>query len=92
MAAGTVKVGPDWELENQATEILMQDRRTTTPTDTEKNLWLTDDQMRTRWNHEVYTWLGYPMPSIRSGLFRRAYNPLAGQRPTGLSRESDFAL
>lgn len=82
-----LKVGPDWDLEDQANEILMADRRAGSAKFSDKNHWLTDDQLKERSLREIYTWLGYPVPSIRAGLFRRAYNPLAHQRPVGLKRD-----
>lgn len=82
---GTVRSGLDYELEDQATALLVRDRKDLKAKGFTKlsdmHDWLTDHQLANRLSHEVYTTLGMPDPSIRAGMFGRAHNPLFGTRP-----------
>lgn len=52
------------------------------------DVYLSREQMILRRSKEVYNMHGTPDASLVRGIYRRAYNPLAGQRPTG-SRNND---
>lgn len=84
--ACTAKRGANWDLENQATAILMGDRKDRglrgTQVNSDEYGWLSDGQLMYRTNHEVYTSVGAPDPNIIEGRFFRAYNPLFGKRPS----------
>lgn len=83
-------VGPDYDLEAEADEILAADRKTYR--DATKGLRgadqtvvygiLTDEQLQLRAHHEVLAIRGTVDGAHMSGLFRRAWNPLANTRPT----------
>ncbi len=80
--------GTNYSLEEEAAQILANGRRgdlkLTDPKD-----WFTHEQLQLRLQREVYCTQGQPDASLTSGLYRRAYNPLAGQRPTRLSGGED---
>ena len=71
--------GINTDLEEQANAILREGRRGITAL-SEKD-YLTEEQLNLRQAREVLNTNGFPDPSIRSGLYRRAYSPLAGSRP-----------
>lgn len=72
-------------LESEATEILKTDRAMFGNAYHLKNDWFTDEQFLLRRDREVYS--EHPLdPSIKSGLYRREYNPLFGKRPTKRNR------
>lgn len=87
MMRETPKSGIDWRLEEEANEILRESRKDVTKL-SEKKYWLTEEQLNLRQSREVYNQFGVPDASLVSGLYRRAYNPHAGHRPSK-SRNSD---
>ena len=76
----SLHTGVNPELEEQANAILREGRRGVTAL-SEKKDYLTEEQMNLRHAREVLNSNGVPDPSIRQGLYRRAYNPAANQRP-----------
>lgn len=72
--------GVNSDLEEQANAILRDGRRGVTAL-SEKKDYLTEEQLNLRQAREVLNSNGFPDPSIRSGLYRRVYSPLAGSRP-----------
>jgi len=72
--------GINSDLEEQANAILREGRRGITAL-SEKKDYLTEEQLNLRQAREVLNSNGFPDPSIRQGLYRRAYSPLAGGRP-----------
>jgi len=76
-----VKMGVDWELEAVADQLLIESRKGVTRV-SEKRDFLTEDQLARRRLREVYNHHGIPDPHRFSGLYRRAYNPEAGTRPS----------
>ena len=72
--------GINSELEEQANAILREGRRGITAL-SEKKDYLTEEQMNLRQAREVLNSNGFPDPSIRQGLYRRVYSPMAGSRP-----------
>jgi hypothetical protein len=76
----SLKTGEDDTLEEKAAELLAQGRKGITAL-SEKRDYLTFDQLQLRYRREVSNSAGWADESIQSGLFRRAYNPLAGRRP-----------
>ena len=72
--------GINSELEEQANAILREGRRGITAL-SEKKDYLTEEQLSLRQAREVLNSNGFPDPSIRQGLYRRVYSPLAGSRP-----------
>lgn len=87
MALG-IKFGPDWELEEKATGLLMKDRKARggirRGVDLDEYSWLSPWQLKLREDREVHNSLGYPDPDLFSGMFCRAYNPLFGKRVAGV--------
>jgi hypothetical protein len=83
--------GPDEDLDEAATEILLNDRwwdgRRARPglITAERQLeypWLSPDQLTLRESREVLNAIGYVGEYRQQGLYRRAYNPLINRRPT----------
>jgi hypothetical protein len=72
--------GVNSSLEEQANAILREGRQGVTAL-SEKKDYLTEEQLSLRQAREVLNSNGFPDPSIRSGLYRRVYSPLAGTRP-----------
>lgn len=72
--------GINSDLEEQANAILREGRRGVTAL-SEKKDYLTEEQLNLRQAREVLNSNGFPDPSIRQGLYRRAYNPMANVRP-----------
>lgn len=72
--------GINAELEEQANAILREGRRGVTAL-SEKKDYLTEEQLNLRQAREVLNSNGFPDPSIRQGLYRRVYSPMAGSRP-----------
>ena len=72
--------GVNSELEEQANAILREGRRGITAL-SEKKDYLTEEQLNLRQAREVLNSNGFPDPSIRQGLYRRAYSPMANNRP-----------
>lgn len=72
--------GINYDLEEQANAILRDGRKGITAL-SEKKDYLTDEQLSLRQAREVLNSNGVPDPSIRKGLYRRSYNPLANNRP-----------
>jgi hypothetical protein len=87
--ADRVLSGTNFELENQADEILMADRRETG----DKLDFLSAEQLVIRFEHEVYSVSGLPIDAANaSGLYRRAHSGRTiNDRPTGrnFSRRAD---
>lgn len=67
-------------LEEQANAILREGRKGITAL-SEKKDYLTEEQLNLRQAREVLNSNGFPDPSIRQGLYRRAYSPAMGNRP-----------
>lgn len=72
--------GTNSELEERANAILREGRKGVTAL-SEKKDYLTEEQLSLRQAREVLNSNGVPDPSIRQGLYRRVYSPLAGTRP-----------
>lgn len=79
--------GINYDLEAQANELLRQGRIGVTKL-SEKKDYFTEEQLTLRQNREVSNGHGFPEAHIMSGLYHRAYNPLAGKRP-GRARHGD---
>lgn len=74
--------GPDWTLERQASELLLQDLNDRGDQAlADEYSWLTDKQLVSLQFKEVFNKNGIPDPHIVSGMLWRAYNPLIGKRP-----------
>lgn len=74
-------------IEEDAEKLLAASRRSDLEITSE---WLSREQYILRKNKEVYSASGVPDASLIRGLYKRTYNPLAGQRPSK-SRGSDEA-
>lgn len=80
-------MGVDPYLEEQADRILAEDRKRRGAKAVAEDGCLTDGQMDSRRQREVYNKNGVPEASLYNGLFRRAYNPLIGKRGEKSSSE-----
>lgn len=76
-----LKSGEDFALEEQAAALLAASRQGVTAL-SEKRDWLTDDQLRLRYQREIPNHTGVCDESIMSGLFKRAHNGELGKRPS----------
>lgn len=83
----SLRSGVDYSVEERADRLLATGREGVTAL-CDKRDYLTKDQLSLRAQKEVMNVNGISDESLMSGLFRRAYNPLAGHRPRGL-RHSD---
>jgi hypothetical protein len=80
--------GEDHGLEEQAASWLAKSREGVTAL-RDKHDYLTRDQLANRYKKEVFNSNGFSDESLMSGLFRRAYNPLAGSRPSRRSHAGE---
>jgi len=83
-----LKTGEDYSLEEQAALLLAQGRQGVTAL-ADKRDYLTKDQLQLRAQREILNNNGVSDESLFSGLFRRAFNPLAHSRPTGRASHHD---
>lgn len=67
--------------EEEALDILNEERRQGSKAIIDRQFWLTPEQFDHRYNHEVYNVNGVPEIHLVSGIYHRAYNPLSGKRP-----------
>ena len=82
-----LRSGEDPGSEEIANEILVESRRQEGK-DADRRAWLTTEQIILRQHKEVYNQNGFPDASLVSGMYRRAHNPHAGNRP-GKSSKSE---
>ena len=76
-----LRSGEDLSAEEQANEILVNSRRQEGK-NADRREWLTTEQILLRQHKEVYNQNGFPDASLVSGMYKRAHNPNAGNRPT----------
>lgn len=79
-----MKIGTDYALEEAANALLREGRRGVTALSAKRD-YLTDEQLALRQSREVLNITGVADESLYSGLYRRAFNPLAGKRPKRLN-------
>lgn len=84
----SIMSGTNYELEAIANEWLRKSREGVTKL-SEKKDYLTEEQLTLRQNREVPNGHGFPEAHIISGLYRRAYNPMAGKRPSRSALSQD---
>ena len=75
-----LRSGEKLNLEEDAEKLLAADRRKSENKD--KTDYFSREQMILRRNREVYSTNGVPDASLISGLYKRAYNPEFGSRPS----------
>jgi hypothetical protein len=85
----SLRSGVDYRLEEDADRWLAESRRGVTSMSA-KTDYLSKEQLALRQSKEVMNHHGVSDASLFSGMYRRAYNPQAGQRPKG-RRSSDDA-
>jgi len=83
----SLRSGVNWHLEEDADRWLAESRRGVTSMSA-KTDYLSKEQLALRQSKEVMNHHGVSDASLFSGMYRRAYNPLTGQRPKG-RRSSD---
>lgn len=82
----SLRSGVDYTTEADADRLLAKGREGVTAL-SDKHDFLTRDQLILRMKKEVLNSQGFADESLYPGLFRRAFNPLAGKRPS--RRSSD---
>jgi len=75
-----LRTGDKNAVEEDTNKMIADDRRANPHTETDI---LSGEQYMLRRSREVYNINGVPDSALISGLYRRTYNPLAGQRPSG---------
>lgn len=83
----SLRSGVDWNLEEDADRWLAESRRGVTSMSA-KTDYLSKEQLALRQSKEVMNHHGVSDASLFSGMYRRVYNPMSGQRPKG-RRSSD---
>jgi hypothetical protein len=76
-----LKDGVNYKIEEEANKLLAQSRRGVTALSAKQD-YLSEDQLRLRYQREIFNSHGVCDESLVCGLFRRAHNPLAGSRPS----------
>lgn len=84
----SLKSGVDYRLEEDADRWLAESRRGVTSMSA-KTDYLSREQLALRQSKEVMNQHGVSDASLFSGMYRRAFNPLAGQRPKGRRNSED---
>jgi hypothetical protein len=83
-----LKSGEDASYEEQANEILVNSRRKEGK-NADRREWLTTEQLLLRQHKEVYNQNGFPDAALISGIYKRAHNPNAGNRPGRQAKSDD---
>jgi hypothetical protein len=83
----SLRSGVDYHLEEDADRWLAESRRGVTSMSA-KTDYLSKEQLALRQSKEVMNHHGVSDSALFSGMYRRAFNPQAGQRPKG-RRSSD---
>ncbi len=76
----SLRNGVDWKLEEDADRLLADGRRNDPVSKTD---YLSKEQLALRRSKEVLNGNGVPDASLFSGMYRRCFNPLFGQRSKG---------
>lgn len=84
----SLKSGIDYRLEEDADRWLAESRRGVTSMSA-KTDYLSKEQLALRQSKEVLNHHGMADSSLFSGMYRRAFNPLSGQRPKGRRNSDD---
>jgi hypothetical protein len=84
----SLRSGESHAVEDDAEKRLADGRRTTSQTMDERTYYLSREQVALRQSKEVLNMHGVPDGRLMQGLYRRAYNPEAGNRPHGM-RQGD---
>jgi hypothetical protein len=79
--------GKNESIEDEANRLLARSREGITAL-SEKRDFLSPDQLALRSAREVGNRNGFADESLKVGMFRRAFNPLFGQRPQGPGKAS----
>lgn len=85
----SLRSGVDYKLEEEADRMLAESRRGVTSMSA-KTDYLSKEQLALRQSKEVLNRQGAPDASFMSGMYRRAFNPLYGQRPKGKQTSDDY--
>jgi hypothetical protein len=83
-----LRSGVDFSVEDDAEKILAEDRRRLRAQGLDVD-YLTADQLALRWSRELIGPYGAPDRALSHGMYRRAYNPWAGQRPVKLKQADE---
>ena len=85
----SLRSGVDYKLEEEADKMLADSRRGVTSMSA-KTDYLSKEQLALRQSKEVLNRQGVPDASFMSGMYRRVFNPLYGQRPKGKRTSDDY--
>ena len=84
----SLRSGVDYRLEEDADRWLAEGRRGVTSMSA-KTDYLSKEQLALRQSKEVMNQFGVSDSALFSGMYRRAFNPLAGRRPKSLRSSED---
>jgi hypothetical protein len=84
----SLRSGVDYRLEEDADRWLAESRRGVTSMSA-KTDYLSKEQLALRQSKEVMNHHGVSDASLFIGMYRRAFNPLSGQRPKGRRNSDD---
>lgn len=84
----SLKMGTDYKLEEDADRWLAESRRGVTSMSA-KTDYLSKEQLALRQSKEVLNHHGVSDAALFSGMYRRAFNPLYGQRPKSRRNSDD---
>jgi hypothetical protein len=84
----SLRNGVDFSLEEQADHLLADGRRGANRASDTRD-WLTKEQLTLRRQKEVYNSNGIPDGRLVCGIYRRAFNPTLGCRPTKATKTSE---
>lgn len=88
MLLGKLYCGIAPSLEEEANRWLAEARKGVT-NHSDKQDYLSEEQLQMRYSREVYNENGFPDRAIVSGLYRRVYNPFIGKRPSKLTSQPE---
>lgn len=88
-ATMSLKSGDAHAIEDDAERRLADGRRAQGGTMDERTYYLSREQVVLRQSKEVLNMHGVPDGRLMQGIYRRAHNPQAGQRPRGMMRHGD---
>jgi hypothetical protein len=85
----SLRSGESHAVEDDAEKRLADGRRASSQTMDDRTFYLSREQVALRQSKEVLNMHGVPDGRLYAGLYRRTFNPLTGQRPTGQAGSSE---
>jgi hypothetical protein len=85
----SLRSGDKNQTEEDAERLLAASRREQVAMCDPDDVYLSREQMILRRSREVFNMHGVPDASLVRGIYRRTYNPLFGQRPSGAHKSDE---